>query len=176
MLAKYELQAARYLLAVTAALLLCGCGFHLRTYSFSGSVESYALVGKTGGAVVAAVRDGLRQAGVDEVSANEAQIVVEFLDSRRDRRNASVGSGARVAEYETSIGVQYRIVDRTGRELVAPTWIERQRVYQVDRSSNVGSSEEQALLEKELVQDVAGQLVRAMDAVSRGQEVAADAG
>jgi outer membrane lipopolysaccharide assembly protein LptE/RlpB len=51
--------------------------------------------------------------------------------------------------------------------LAPPTWVERERVFRIDRDNIVGSSEEQALLERELTQDLVSQLIRAMDAVSR---------
>ena len=62
--------------------------------------------------------------------------------------------------------MQYAI-SRNGVELVAPTWIERERVYRIDRGNIVGSSEEQSILEREMLRDVAGQIIRAMSAVSR---------
>lgn len=154
-------------LLALAMLMLAGCGFQLRSYGFGGAVDSYALVGKTNMAVVSSLRRQLQQAGVTEVSAGEAAIVVELLEQRRDRRSVSTAGGARAAEYETSLGVQYRVLDGAGTELAAPTWIERERVYRIDRGNIVGSSEEQAILERELLDDVAGQILRVMDTVSR---------
>lgn len=147
-----------------------GCGFHLRTYSFGSSVESYAIAGRTQLSIGADLRRALTQAGLNEVPASEAALVVELLDQRRDRRSISVAGRTRAAEYETSLGVHYRIMSGAGEELAAPTWIERERVYRIDSANIVGSSEEQALLEREMLQDVVGQIVRAMDAVSRNLE------
>jgi len=162
-----------------AAAALAGCGFQLRSYGFGGAVDSYALVGKTNIAVVPSLRRQMRQAGVAEVTAGEAAIVLELLEQRRDRRSVSTAGGARAAEYETSLAVQYRVLDGNGVELAEPTWIERQRVYRIDRGNIVGSSEEQALLERELLDEVAGQMLRVMDTVSRrlqGEPANADAG
>jgi len=156
-------------LSVVMAALV-GCGFHLRTYSFGGSVDNYAIAGKSQLSISAHLRRALKQAGLSEVPPGDATLVVELLDQRRDRRSISVAGRTRAAEYETSYGVQYRLLNGAGVELTAPVWIERERVYRVDRISIVGSSEEQALLERELMQDVAGQIIRAMDTVSRNLE------
>ncbi len=151
----------------TLLVIISGCGFQLRSYGFGGAVDSYALVGRTNMAVVPSLRRQLQQAGVAEVAPGQASIVLELLDQRRDRRSVSTAGGARAAEYETSLAVQYRVLDSSGTELAEPAWIERERVYRIDRGNIVGSSEEQAILERELLDDVAGQMLRVMDTVSR---------
>ena len=152
-------------------IIVSGCGFHLRSYNFSSEVSSYALVGLTEARVAGPLRQALKQAGVREVGPTEATLVMELLDQRRDRRSVSTGGQVRAAEYETSYGVQYRIANGAGEELSPASWIERERVYRIDRDNIVGSSEEQAILERELINDVVGQLVRAMDAVSRNADL-----
>ena len=154
-------------LAVVLLLTAGGCGFHLRSYGFGGAVDSYALVGRTNLDVASSLRRQLQQAGVDEVSPGEAALVLELLDQRRDQRSVSTTGGARAAEYETTLAVQYRVLDKTGKELVEPTWIERQRVYRIDRANIVGTSGERSILERELIDDVAGQMLRVMDTVEQ---------
>ena len=166
---------SRYHLIWLSALLV-GCGFHLRTYNFSSGLDSYAISGKSRLSIAAPLRQGLQQAGLQEASAADASLVVELLDQRRERRSVSTAGRARAAEYETSYAVQYRILDNAGNELAPATWIERLRIYRIDRDNIVGSSEEQALLEREILQDVVGQIIRAMDAVSRPAGETANAG
>jgi LPS-assembly lipoprotein len=152
---------------VCVMLLLTSCGFQLRSYNFGGAVENYALAGKTQLQVAAPLRTGLRQAGLQEVDVNEAELIVELLDQRRNRRSVSTAGRARAAEYESSYAVLYRLLDGQGEELAPANWVERERVFRIDSDNIVGSSEEQALLERELMSDVVGQIIRAMDAVSR---------
>ncbi|MEM7099199.1 MAG: LPS assembly lipoprotein LptE [Pseudomonadota bacterium] len=148
--------------------VLCSCGFQLRTYDISTNIESFAITGKTRIAVAEPLNRTLRQAGLAQ-NIDSPAVTVELLDQRRERRSISTAGQARAAEYETTYGVQYRLLGSAGEELLAPTWIERVRVYRIDRDNIVGSSEEQAILERELMQDVVGQIVRSMDAVSRSQ-------
>ena len=66
---------------VIGAVLLSasGCGFHLRSYGFSGTLDSFALTGRTNLEVATAVRQQLRQAGIDEASPSEAAGILERL-------------------------------------------------------------------------------------------------
>lgn len=153
--------------ALTLALSLTACGFHLRTYNFESSVESYALAGRTQLQVVEPLRQGLRQAGVREASRDAATLVLELMDQRNERRSVSTAGQAQAAEYQVIRAVLYQIHGPDGQLLAPPTWVERERVFRIDRDNIVGSSEEQALLERELTQDLVSQLIRAMDAVSR---------
>lgn len=153
------------LLGIT--LILASCGFQLRSYNFSSAVDSYALIGKTQLGVAQPLRAGLGQAGLQEVEVEQAELVVELLDQRRNRRSVSTAGRARAAEYESSYAVLYRLLDAQGQELAPAIWVERERVFRVDSDNIVGSSEEQALLERELMSDVVGQIIRAMNAVSR---------
>jgi len=152
---------------VCVMLTLASCGFQLRSYNFSGAVERYALTGKTQLGVAQPLRKGLRQAGLQEVGLSEAELIVELLDQRRDRRSVSTAGRAAAAEYESSYAVLYRLLDGQGEELAPANWVERERVFRIDSDNIVGSSEEQALLERELMTDVVGQIIRAMGAVSR---------
>ena len=147
--------------------MLTGCGFQLRSYAISANVESYSITGRTTRiAVTQPLRRALQQAGVRE-NNDSPGIVVELIDQRNERRSVSTAGQARAAEYETTYSVQYRLLGADEEELLPPTWVERERVYRIDRDNIVGSSEEQALLERELMQDVVGQIIRSIDAVTR---------
>ncbi|MFP6835378.1 MAG: LPS assembly lipoprotein LptE, partial [Pseudomonadales bacterium] len=75
---------------------------------------------------------------------------------------------ARAAEYEMNLGVQYRVLDGAGNELVGPRWARSVRVFRVDRGNIVGNSEEQALLEQEMRNDLIQQIVRTLNTVAGG--------
>ena len=148
-------------------MLISACGFQLRSYSISANVDSYSITGRTNRiSVTQPLRRALQQAGLQENNDTPA-ITVELLEQRNERRSVSTAGQARAAEYETTYSVQYRLLDQNAQELLPATWVERERVYRIDRDNIVGSSEEQALLERELMQDVVGQIIRSMDAVTR---------
>lgn len=166
------MHRARYMTWVCVAMLACaasGCGFHLRSYELDSAVESFALSGETRSRIAAPLRRALGQAGVAELPVSDAALVIDLLDQRSERRSASVGGQARATEYEMSYGVRFRVL-ANGVEIARPQWLERQRVYRIDRNNIVGSSEEQAIVEREMLQDLVSQMVRIVDTVSRNAE------
>lgn len=155
---------------IAVLLSVSACGFQLRTYDISANVDSYSLSGRVDRIAVAQpLRRTLQQAGLT-LNEDNPSIVIELLDQRRERRSVSTAGQVRAAEYETTYSLRYRLLGSAGEELLPPTWIERERVYRIDRDNIVGSAEEQAIIERELMQDVVGQVLRSMDAVTR-QEV-----
>jgi LPS-assembly lipoprotein len=162
------------LLAVSVLLAVAGCGFHLRSWDVGTSVESAYVVSNPRNPLEVPLKRALRQAGVEEAgSADDAEIVVELLDSMKERRNISVSGEGRAAEYEMLLAVHFRVTDRDGNELLAPQWLERESVFQVDRDNLVGSSEEQALLERELENGLVQQILRALNSVGTRMDDAA---
>jgi LPS-assembly lipoprotein len=101
-------------------------------------------------------------------------VVVNLLEERRDRRSVSVSPQVRAAEYEVAVAVRYSVTGPDGRELIAEQWLERQRVYRVDSDNILGTSEEQALLEREMEADLVQQIVRSLNAAAASASAAAN--
>ena len=159
-------SAARVLLAVGALVVLSSCGFQLRTWDLSSSVDSFFVQVSGNNPLETPLRRAMQQAGVTAAeSANAADVVVRLLDMRRARRGVSVTARARVAEYELNLSTLYSVT-RAQEQLLAPQWARSSRVYRVDRDNLVGSSEEQALLEREMQSDLVQQIIRAVNAVT----------
>jgi LPS-assembly lipoprotein len=163
----------RSAMRVVAVLLLAAvtpaCGFQLRGWDASVAAQVDAAYVTTAGPnlMEGPLRDGLRQAGVAQVATPErAEVVVRLLDARSERRSATVGEQARVAEYETTLAVLFEITDPQGRVLVPPQWLERSRVFRIDRENVVGSREEESLLELEMQNDLVQQIIRSINAVA----------
>ncbi len=153
-----------------------GCGFHLRSWDVGSSIDSVHVAANARNPMQAPLQRALQQAGVTLVDrAGDASVVVELLDSRQERRSISVSGQARAAEYESTLGVRFRIADAAGGELVPAQWLERVRVFRVDRDNLVGSSEEQALLEREMRSDLVQQILRTLNAVAAAQAASAPA-
>ncbi len=154
-------------LILPALVLTGGCGFQLRTWDLGTSVESFYVRDASNNPLASPLRRALRQAGVEEAgSASDAEVVVVLLNAQRGRRSVSVTDQARAAEYEITLGVQYRVLDGQSQELIASRWVRGTRVFRVDRDNIVGTSEEQALLEREIQNDLIQQIVRALNTVT----------
>lgn len=155
-----------------ALLLLAGCGFHLRTWDLETNVESATVAAQGRSVLDEPLQRSLRNSGVALLEEG-AQITIDLLNEQRGRRSISVNDQARTEQYELSLNIQYEIRDSGGKVLLPSRWIRALRIYRVDRDNLVGSSEEEALLEREMVNDLIQQLMRSLDAVTREQVVAA---
>ena len=153
-----------FLLAI--CLILSGCGFHLRSWELDGAYSTARVVAAERISLADPLRRALRQAGLELVDA-DADVVIELLEERVGRRSVSVTEQARAAEYSTSLGVRYAIHDSSADVLIEPRWIQTARVYRVDRANIVASSEEQSLLQREMVQELVQQVLRSLNAVAR---------
>jgi LPS-assembly lipoprotein len=166
-MAKSRVGGPSLVLVVLMLVAVPGCGFHLRTWDLGASMESFYVDSPGSNPFASPLRQALRQAGVAEASTpGSAEVVIGLVNSQRQRRSVSVTGQARVAEYQLNLGVQYRVLDSAGVELVVPRWARSSRVYRVDRANIVGNSEEQALLEREMQNDLIQQIVRTLNAVS----------
>ena len=159
-------------LALTAVtLLVSACGFQLRNWELAGGYESIGLATTGSQPIAATLERALQQTGVQYVSAKEnPELLVELHDSREDLRTATVGVNARTAEFELTTGVNFSIKARDGALLSPPRWAQSRRVYQLDRGNLVGSSEEQALLRREMQSDLVQQIMRTLSAITREKQ------
>lgn len=161
MTARPQRSLTALLLAATA-LLAAGCGFQLRSWDFSDSDLSVRVQADPLSRMAAPLRDALRQAGaLASPSADDADLVVQIVNESRNRRVASLTAGARAAEFELTLGVQFGI--RAGeRSLINPAWIRASRTFRIDRDNLAGSSEEEALIEQELKSALSQQILRSL--------------
>lgn len=151
-------------------LLFAGCGFHLRSYNVDAAFQNYFIAASETSSFAADLRRMLKGAGVAEsASRSTADVVVEVLEERDQQRSVSTTSNARVAEYELEVGVNVRIVNGAGIELAPAQWINRTRVFRVDRNNLNSNSQEQSLIQRELRAEVGQALLRTVNAVARNQ-------
>jgi LPS-assembly lipoprotein len=153
------------LLLLGIASIVAGCGFHLRTWELEGNIETAKITSNLRNPLADPLGRALRSAGVEVVGSGSADVTIELLSDRTSRRAVSVTDQARAAEYQTTLTVVYAVFDAKGEPLAAERSIRASRVYTVDRDNIVGSSEEQALLQREMVEDLVQQIIRGVNAV-----------
>ncbi len=155
----------RTLMLAGLAVLVAGCGYHLRTWGLDGEIETAKIVSNLRNPVADPLGRALKSAGVDVVSSGDADVTIELISDRENRRAVSVTDQARAAEYQTTLTVVYAVHDASGEPLASARSIQANRIYTVDRNNIVGSSEEQALLQREMVEDLVQQIIRGVNAV-----------
>ena len=154
--------------AITVLLSLTACGFQLRGSGGNAfSVERiHVTAADPNGDMARTLKDALKQAGATLVDEAGAQYSVNLLGERRTRRAAATSADVRVSEYELQIEVQFEL-SSGGKTVIPSTSVSAQRIYRFDSSSLVGSNEEEKLLNDEMRRDIAGQIIRRIDATAR---------
>lgn len=159
-----------FVLAVSAGLILTGCGFHLRdSGQFSTALKQVHVSGNDNyGAFVRELKTALSGAGT--IVANSAENVpysIFVLTERSSRRVASTTSQITVSEYQLRMQVEFQVSDNSGETIIGPTLVAVERSYALDQSSLIGSREEEDLLKEEMRRDVIGQIIRRVEALAR---------
>ncbi|WP_295531815.1 LPS assembly lipoprotein LptE [uncultured Pseudacidovorax sp.] len=163
-------HARRRLLAAAATLpvaaLLAGCGFRMR-----GAVQfpfrSIAVTGVPG--VAAELRRALRGQGDLKVLANtdpvgEAEAVCDLSDEARTSAILSTTSTGQARDLSITLRVSYRLRTRDGRELIPKTPITLSRDISYNENTVLAKEAEQNFLYRDMMQDMAQQLVRRLAA------------
>lgn len=164
-----RLQQSRHFLGcaiIGASLLLSACGFQLR----GAGVDSIGL-----DTLDVSTRDShspTRQQIVETLQSNgvvvnsSARYQLQLLDEPVNRRAVSYARRSTPAEYELTRELVYQIADRAGRALIGPETLSTRRVYVADQDNLIASSEEEALLQREMRQDLVRQLMFRLSGIS----------
>ncbi|SIQ36791.1 LPS-assembly lipoprotein [Pseudacidovorax sp. RU35E] len=148
------------------AALLTGCGFRMR-----GAVQfpfrSIAVTGVPG--VAAELRRALRGQGDLKVLANtdpvtEAEAVCELGDEARSSAILSTNSTGQARDLSITLQISYRLRTKDGRELIPKTPLTLSRDISYNENTVLAKEAEQNFLYRDMMQDMAQQLVRRLAA------------
>jgi LPS-assembly lipoprotein len=164
--------AGALLVAAALAGSLSACGFHLR-----GSGGHYTLpfpamyVGLPESSPLAIdLKRNIRVNGNTVVVSDPAQAdgVIEVLtdpEKTRTKTILSLNSNGRVREYLLAYTIVFRVRDKLGNELLAPTSISLNRPITFDETQLLAKEQEEALLYKDMQTDLVQQMMRRMAAI-----------
>jgi outer membrane lipopolysaccharide assembly protein LptE/RlpB len=153
--------ALRLTLLALFSLSLSACGFALRGSAPAPGGSAVQLVAaEPAGALAGTVRDALQSAGMNAATSDwQLQLSPETLVSRP----GSVNSRARAAQHDLELSVEIALT-RGDTTLFGPSRVATQRSYYEDLSTIAGSSEEVVLLQQEMRQELAQQVLRRLRA------------
>ena len=165
-------RVKRGALLLALALLLSACGFHLR-----GSDGSYNLPFATlyiglpvSSPLAIDLKRNIRASGGTAIvnDPKDADGVLEVLSNPEKTRNKtilSLNSNGRVREYLLTYNILFRVLDRQGRELLAPTSISLSRPITFNESQLLAKEMEEALLYRDMQADLVQQILRRLAAI-----------
>ena len=167
-----SLLGRRAVLALGLTVLLSACGFHLR-----GSNGSFMLPFATmyiGLPETSPLAIGLKRyiraiGGTEVVDTKDgADAVLEVLiDPERNRTKTilSLNKNGRVQEYQLGYSINFRVLDKAGNQLLAPTTISLVRPITFDESQVLAKETEEAALYRDMRNDLVQQIMRRLAAI-----------
>ena len=146
-----------------AAMLLCGCGFHLRGSSAQTNIASAYVRGAEGVDVTSEVTAALSRSGVHLLDMpTGAAVVIDLLEEQQNTRTLSYTQRATTAESQLELAVRFKVAGADDKVLIEERWARATRTYLVDTNNLVGSAQQETVLHGELVTDVAQQIIRSL--------------
>lgn len=167
-----SLLGRRAVLALGMTVLLSACGFHLR-----GSNGSFMLpfatmyIGLPDTSPLAIdLKRYIRAIGSTEVvnTREDADAVLDVLgDPERNRTKTilSLNSSGRVSEYQLGYSINFRVLDKAGNQLLAPTTISLVRPITYNDSQVLAKESEEAQLYRDMRNDLVQQIMRRLAAI-----------
>jgi LPS-assembly lipoprotein len=146
--------------AATLAILLAGCGFHLRgdvTYSFT----TLFVNSPANQPFAADMKRALSGGGTKLVdTATAAQVILDIPAVVDDKQVLSLSGGGRAREYQLTKRVTFALHDAQGRDWLPAGEIVIRRAFTFNESEVLAREHEEAKLLKEMQADAVQQIVR----------------
>ncbi|MDX5410972.1 MAG: LPS assembly lipoprotein LptE [Thauera sp.] len=151
-----------------AALSLAGCGFRLRgpqALDFATLHINTPPETELG----AQLRRLVATSGTTRVieEAEHAEARLQILGNSRGREILSLTGAGKVREYQLVQSLRFQLLDRSGTPLIAPTSLSARREYTFDDSQVLGKEQEEALLYRDMQNDLVQQMMRRLAAARR---------
>ncbi|MCL6483988.1 MAG: hypothetical protein I4O49_07350 [Janthinobacterium lividum] len=165
-------RAWRAMLAIALTVLLSACGFHLRGSNGSFMMPFATMyIGLTETSPLAiGLKRYIRAIGSTQVvdTKDGADAVLEVLsdpESNRTKSILSLNRNGRVQEYQLGYSINFRVVDKAGNQLLAPTTINLVRPITFDESQVLAKETEEAALYRDMRNDLVQQIMRRLAAI-----------
>ena len=167
---------------LAASLTVSGCGFHLRGDSGHYTLPFPSLyVGLPESSPLAIdLKRNIRANGGTMVvnSAKDADGVIDVLsnpEKTKTKTILSLNSNGRVRQYLLTYNIVFRVLDKQGNQLLAPTTITLTRPIDFNETQLLAKEQEEALLYKDMQTDLVQQMMRRMAAIKPQAAVRAPA-
>ncbi|MBX3613773.1 MAG: hypothetical protein KF786_09420 [Burkholderiaceae bacterium] len=161
-------RALSIALASLVVVTVSGCGFQLRRSAalpFRTLYTGFAPTSAIGAEFRRLVRVAEDTRLVDDPKEAEARL--EVIRELREKEVVGFSSTGRPREYQLRLRFTFRVVDRDGQPLLAPTEIVLRRDITSSDIEVVAKQQEEELLYREMQSDLVQQLLRRLAAIRR---------
>jgi len=150
------------------AVIISGCGFHLRgDIILPALYERVQVVDKGYSDVGKSLSRALENVGSKIVSSPEAATAVVTVLSRGTQRRALNVGGNRVREYELQLDITFVVQDHEGVQLAGQQTVSVVRNFQNDPNNVLAKDNEEQIIRKEMMQPAIIQVLRRMKAIAK---------
>ena len=148
---------------LTLVCLTVGCGFQLRGAGFAQHDHTYRLVSDQPNSASLnsfrrALEPTLGRAGLSQGS--DPDLILAIDSFQLQTMDGAVDAQIRVAEQLASVSMALSVQNGEGEMLVDGLELELRVAYRIDRSQLLGSYEQRSVIENNLYQNLADQVVR----------------
>jgi len=153
------------LILLAAALLLSGCGFHLRGPADLPFDTLYVQAPPTS-LFATQLKRAVSAGSQTKISDNAktAAATLQILSEAREKQILSLSTGGRVSEFRLLYRVSYRLLDSKNIDRIPPGQIVLQRDFAFNDQQVLSKESEEALLYRDMQTDAVQQLVRRLQA------------
>jgi LPS-assembly lipoprotein len=152
-----------------AALLLAGCGFHLRQEAnLPASMKKVHIqIADPTSPLAKDLAKALPRSGTEIVDNVAPGVAVMNISANTISTDVlSVGGNARATEYSLRYHVEFEVQDAAGTSLLPKQTIELSREFTFDSSQALGVAAEVDLLTQELQRDMTQTILRRLEALA----------
>ncbi len=146
-------------------LLLSACGFHLRGFGVGGAAlpfKTLYVYAQAYPALAAEVTRAVASSGNTQVvnHPQEAQVILQLTEVRREKRILSLNSSGRVNEFTLIYRFSFVLKNRDGRILLAPQQIAQTQDFSFNNTEILSKEAEEAQLYINMRRNAVQQLLR----------------
>ena len=149
-------------------MLLIGCGFHLRSaIDYSDSLKSIYVEGiSLQRGIGLYLKRGLKSNGIEVLDTyQKGSAVLKVTETKHDRRVLSVGSSAKVSEYELYSSISFSLTDSHGEILAGSQQVQAHRDFQFNENQVLARESEEASLRQHLNKELVQGVLRRLSAI-----------
>jgi LPS-assembly lipoprotein len=164
------------ILFLCLSLGLTACGFKLRG-SWALPYESLFLDIPAQSEFGAQLKRTLRGSQATRIAdrAADAEAIFKPTGESRERKVITYSSGGRVREVQLIYRYSFSIVDRQGRDLIAPEAITMTRDMSYDEANALAKSAEEDLIWRDMMNDLTQQIMRRLAGTTRSKVLGTEA-
>lgn len=150
-------------LLLIITMINAGCGFQLRgKVALPEGIEPLFIGGIAPSSQLAIeLRNLLSAYGVELTeTATDAKFKINILEQRKDKRSATLGQKAKVAEYQLTEELSFELRNAKGERVLGPKKITERKIITNEPNKVVSTKDEEDLLRREMLQNLAAKMAR----------------